>query len=638
MVKKATSKIKKVETKKKAEIKSKEVTMPKAGHVEVDATKPGATLPILSPELKKKYDDNKKDFDKFIKGTLEKFDKYITGISILPPLPPKQSIPGVPEQKVNPDEIHIFVLVDDGDVKKMTRQELIIRLTDITNKIAKEVNGNFKPQVMLISELKEACYDAKHDIVAMVAASGVLFDRGLLSALKVAQVHMTRVVRKFEKYVVSYIAVGSLFRGDSAPNDIDVAIVIDDTDVKKMSRYELRDKLRAIIINYGYEAGQETGVKADFHIQTYILTDFWENIKDANPVIFTMLRDGVPLFDRGVFMPWKLLLQMGRIKPSPEAIDMNMEIGDKLLDRTKQKLLSVVGEDLFYAVMNPTQAALMLYGLPPPTPKEAVKLMEEIYVKKEKMLEQKYVDILENIRQTFKDIEHKKLKEVSGSDVDKLIKDCKAYLDRIKKLFIEIQKRNEEETVVEIHNTSLNLTKDLLEELGAEGVTVDKMPSLFKKLVCDGEKVPVKYHKVLLDIMKTKKDFQAKKLSKQEINKVRKEAREYIRLVMNVLDSKRVQKLSKSKIQFKYGKDKLGELILLEKVGFMIKDFSKRENIMIGQLTKDGMLTNLKKSSPAEYEKYIKGMKLPHNRLIKPQLFEFVKDLIGEEVEIIWKG
>jgi len=623
MAKKATSAKKSAKTKKQKDI---------------DSVKPGAVLPKLSPEMQKKVDELQPKLDNFKDKVLKKFDKYITGMSILPPPKPLSPIPGAPPQKpIDPTEVHIFVLVDDSDTQKMSRGELIVKLSDITAKQAKEIDEHFKPQVMLISELKEACYDAKHDIINMIANSGIFFDRGLLSALKVSELHKNMVVRKFEKYVVSYIAVGSLFRGDAAPNDIDVAVVIDDTDVKKMSRYELRDKLRGIIINYGYEAGQIAGVKADFHIQTYILTDFWENIKDANPVIFTMLRDGVPLYDRGVFMPWKLLLQMGRIKPSPEAIDMNMEVGDKLIQRTKQKLLSVVGEDLFYAVMNPTQAALMLYGLPPPTPKEAVKLMEEIYVKKEKLLEKKYIDILENIRKKFKEIEHKELKEISGKDVDKLLKDCQDYLDRIKKLFVAIQERNEKGTIEEIHATSLNLTKDLLEEVGVKGVTFEKLPGLFKVHVCEQEKVQLKYYKILRDIIKAKKDFDASILSKQEISKIRRNAREYIRMVMDILDVKRAQSLNKVKVFFKYGKNKMGEIILLSKVVFVFKDTSKRDEVMIGKVAKDGSLTNLKKSSVDEYEKYIKAPKLPHERAIKPRFFETIKDLVGEEVEILWK-
>lgn len=597
---------------------------------EPEQVKPGMELPKLTVEQQEKLTKVQKELDTFKEKCLAKRED-ITGMSLLPPLQPR------PGETINPNEIHIFVLIDDAKVEGMGKGDLIVKSTDETTKLAKEINENFKPQVMLISELKEACFDAKYDIIQMVATSAVFYDKGLLSALKVAELHKNMAVKKFEKYVVSYIAVGSLFRGDAAPNDIDVAIVIDDTDVKKMSRFELRDKLRAIIINMGYEASQITGVKAQFHIQTYILTDFWENVKDANPVIFTMLRDGVPLYDRGVFMPWKLLLQMGRIKPSPEAIDMNMEVGDKLIDRTKQKLLSVVGEDLFYAVMNPTQAALMLYGIPPPTPKEAVKLMEEIYVKKEKLLEKKYVDILEKIRKTFKDIEHGELKEVSGKDIDKLLADCKDYLERIKKLFKEIEERNEKEAIVEIHTTALNLTRDLLTELAVKDITVAKLPQLFEKHVCEAEKIPLKFHKDLLEIIQAKKDYDAKKLSKQEINKVRREAREYIRTILDILDRKRAIELNKAKLFFRYG-EKSGEVTFLKELAFVVKDTSKREEIWIATMDADGSLQNLKKSDANEYEKYIKSVKMPHEKILTLRTMESLRDIVGEQVEIVWKA
>lgn len=611
----------------------------KKEHIDPAQIKPGMELPKLTPDMQERFNKVQKDLETFKEKCLAKRTD-ITGMSLLPPLQPQPLPPGAtrdPRDTPNPNDINIFILIDDANVEGIAKGDLIVKSTEETTKIAKDLNENFKPQVMLISELKEACFDAKYDIIQMVATSGIFYDKGLLSALKVAELHKNMATKKFDKYVVSYIAVGSLFRGDAAPNDIDVAIVIDDTDVKKMSRFELRDKLRAIIINMGYDASQITGVKAQFHIQTYILTDFWENVKDANPVIFTMLRDGVPLYDRGVFMPWKLLLQMGRIKPSPEAIDMNMEIGDKLIDRTKQKLLSVVGEDLFYAVMNPTQAALMLYGIPPPTPKEAVKLMDEIYVKKEKLLEKKYIDILEKIRKTFKDIEHGELKEVSGKDIDKLLGDCKDYLERIKKLFAEIEERNEKESIVEIHTTSLNLTRDLLLEMGIKNISVQKISELFAKHICEEEKVPMKYHKVLDDIIKAKKDFEAKKLTKQELNKVRRDARELIRLLLDILDRKRMMELSKAKLTLRYG-NKLGEVTFLGEVAFIVKDTSKREEIWITTLEKDGSLQNLKKSEPGEYEKYIKSIKMPHERILKTTTMESLKNIIGEDIEIIWKA
>ena len=137
-----------------------------------------------------------------------------------------------------------------------------------------------------------------------------------------------------------------------------------------MTRAELKDKLRAIIISMGYDAKAITGVDREFHIQVYILTDFWDSLKEAHPVIFDLLRDGVPLFDRGIFMPWKQLLKMGKIKPSEEAIDMFMNSGEQMLNRVKYKLRDIAMEDIFLAILTPSQAALMTYGLPPPAPKE----------------------------------------------------------------------------------------------------------------------------------------------------------------------------------------------------------------------------------------------------------------------------
>ena len=80
-----------------------------------------------------------------------------------------------------------------------------------------------------------------------------------------------------------------------------------------------------IIYQYVSEAIALAGVKNTLHVQTYLLTEFWDAVKDAHPVMFTFIRDGIPIYDRGTFMPWKALLKMGKLKPTPEAIDMFMK-------------------------------------------------------------------------------------------------------------------------------------------------------------------------------------------------------------------------------------------------------------------------------------------------------------------------
>ena len=137
-------------------------------------------------------------------------------------------------------------------------------------------------------------------------------------------------------------------------------------------------------------------------------------------------------------MPWKLMLEMGRIKPSPEAIDAFMNTGEKILESVKFRLREILEKDIYWAVLNPSQAALMLYGVNPPTPKETIQLMDDIFVKKEKLLEKKYITILANIRKWYKDLEHEAKKEISGKEIDELLKDSWDYLNRIRKLFDHI--------------------------------------------------------------------------------------------------------------------------------------------------------------------------------------------------------
>jgi len=114
-------------------------------------------IPNLSKEAKEKLEKIKKEVDRFKKEVIAKFDKYIMGISLLPPQPkqkfPQPALPGmlsglspVPMNKAVPvphqpaaeeSEISVMVLVDDSDSKKMSKYELKSKLSQIIEKIAK---------------------------------------------------------------------------------------------------------------------------------------------------------------------------------------------------------------------------------------------------------------------------------------------------------------------------------------------------------------------------------------------------------------------------------------------------------------------------------------------------------------------
>ncbi len=567
-------------------------------------------------ELKKKFDKLKGQLEKFKKKSLEKH-KEIIGIALLPP--------EKKESTVN----DVLVLVDDTQDLKEDKFIFRDKVAASLDKIAKEIDKDLKPQSLILTELREACFDGKYELINLIAYSFFVYDpKDLLGALKVSEIHRSMVIKKFEKYVVSYVAVGSLFRGDAKSNDIDIAVVIDDTDVKKMNRLELRDKLGAIIRSMGYEAATIAGVKKEFHIQVYILTDFWDAIKEASPVIFTFLRDGVPLYDRGIFMSWKLLLQMGRIRPSPEAIDVHMDMGTRLVDRAKGTLLTIVGEDLYYAALNPSQAALMLYGVPPPTPKETVNLVEEIFVKREKLLEQKYANILAETVKTHKDIEHGVIKEISGKQLDKLLTDVKDYLQRIKKLFSQIEKQTEKKFVNELYESC---TRAVEEVFMVEGMQKIKHTVGLKRLVDQG-KFPKKFLDDFKDIIRVKDDYT--KMNKHEIEKVRRETATFIRTVVEYVQRKRGAEVERARIRIKYG-EKFGDVFLLDKEAFILEDIdAEKKSVVKAKLFENGGIGELQKSSLEALEKKLAEVKIPPKVFIKEKIFEDLRKLYGKDVEV----
>ncbi len=584
----------------------------------------------LPKEVQEKLQQIKAKLDKFQKKIIEKFDKYIIGVALLPPPKPREG------EKIDKDIISVLVLVDDSDSKKMSKFELKDKLTSIILSIGKEIDKNIAPETVILSELWQNCYDAKYEVLQLIALSAPIYDTGMLSAIKIAEIHKNMVLKKFEKYIVSYVLAGSLVQGRATKtSDIDVWIVIDDTDVKKMTRAELKDKLRAIIIGMGIEAGEITQIRNKLNIQVYILTDFWESLKEANPIIFTLLRDGVPFYDRGVFMPWKLLLRMGKIKPSVEAIDMFMQSGEQMIRRAESTIKAIGMEDTYYAILTPSQAALMMFGVPPPAPKETAELMREIFVKKEGLLEEKYVEILERNIEVRKELEHGTRKELAGKDLDKLVDDAKKYLSRIKRLFTQIEKIKEEQDMVHIYDTVVTIIRDVLKLEGIERVSDIEIVKIFEdKMISEG-KIPAKYLRVLNEILKAKKDYDDKKLTKTEVENVKKNSNDFVKFLVEYIQRKRGRELERAKIRVKHG-NKYGEVMLLGDEAYIIHDIDHEEKeLSKAKIKPNGGLGTVEASSLEELEKALSKVEIPPKVFIKEPIFEDLKRIFGKDVEVL---
>ena len=473
-------------------------------------------IPKNSDEIKKDMDKTKKELEK-LKNFIVKKYPFTLSLSILPPQALKFFIDEEEIPKETEKYIQLFMIIPEKKFKEVPKikKEII----DEIEKLQKNLKQKIWLQVKTPVDIWEICLDSKFELLGGIAMSFSLYDQAFLGALRVAEIHKSLVVQKFDKYVVSYVISGSFLRGEATKtSDVDVFVIINDTDIKRMPRLELKERLRAMIHQYVGEASALASVKNDLHIQTYLLTEFWDSVKDAHPVIFTFIRDGIPIYDKGTFMPWKTLLKMGKLKPSPESIDMFMKTAEKTKEMVDRRLVDAM-IDVYYGVLNPSQAMVMLYGSAPPTHKETPELMKKIFVEKEKMLKQSEIEILDKAVKSFKKYEHDPKYKISGKEIDELVKESDAYLKRLKELRIQIEKRYNEKTIEQIYKDVFELLKALV-KAKAQKAIIDEFEKDFVK---KGKFTPQDL-RTLKDIVKARNDFKKGKLDAHAVNESRKNA------------------------------------------------------------------------------------------------------------------
>ncbi|MEK6833615.1 MAG: nucleotidyltransferase domain-containing protein [Nanoarchaeota archaeon] len=518
------------------------------------------------PEKDKSTDKVKKELEK-LKSFIVKKYPFTQAISILPP----QSIKNFIEEETDnltkeqteklQKKVHINIIISDDKEKKIPEMK-----KEIVAQIEKS-KQDIWIYIRTPSEIWEICTDQKFELYAAMAMSFPLYDKGILGAMRVTEIHKSLVLQKFEKYVVSYVLGGSLIRGEATKDsDVDVFVIINDTDVKRMPRLELKERLRSIIYQYVGEASALAGVNNKLEPQIYLLTDFWESVKDAQPVMFTFIRDGVPIYDRGTFMPWKALLKMGKLRPSPEAVDMFMSMGDGIIPRSKRTLLSEIFVNIFWGITTPAQALLMLNGCPPPNAKkELVRDFKREFLDT-KMIEKKYVDFIEKVINIWRDYEHEKIKEISGAEIDKLLKETEEYLKRLKELRKQIDKKAQGKTIEKIYTDVINLLSSIFGKKSQSELVADFEKNLVKK-----GKMTQQHLRILKNIIDAKKEYKKKKLTAHKVDEARKEASVLINDLIEFSQRCDLVSLEKGRMKLKF-KNGSGELLISGGKTFLFKD------------------------------------------------------------------
>ncbi len=236
-----------------------------------------------------------------------------------------------------------------------------------------------------------------------------------------------RIYDEFGNFLKAIILFGSVARNKQKTGDIDLLVIIDDVTTELSP--EIVQTYRIIVEK------TVAGTSTKLHVTSLKLSTFWEYVRSGDPVGINILREGVALLDTGFFDPLHALLVRGRIRPSPESVWTYFTRAPKTIHNSRWHILQAA-LDLYWAVIDSAHAALMKLGETPPSPDHVADLLEQRLVRTG-LLEGRYADIMRMFYLLQKQILYRDVKELSGAQYDKLLKDAQDFVAQMERFILK---------------------------------------------------------------------------------------------------------------------------------------------------------------------------------------------------------
>ncbi|RMD58178.1 nucleotidyltransferase domain-containing protein [Candidatus Woesearchaeota archaeon] len=221
--------------------------------------------------------------------------------------------------------------------------------------------------------------------------------------------NMAKELGPFLKAAVLFGSTARKEKSQFGERDIDVLLIIDD--LTTILNQETIQAYRVITENVAAKISKR------LHITTLKTTTFWDYVRVGDPIAINMLRDGVALYDTGIFQPAQQLLYKGRIRPSKESIWTYFARAPNTLHNSSWHVLQAT-LDLYWAVVDAAHAAIMHKGIIPPTPSHLADLIEQHLVRKN-LAKKKHAKTMAKFYTLQKKIIHRQIQYLSGKEYDK---------------------------------------------------------------------------------------------------------------------------------------------------------------------------------------------------------------------------
>ena len=279
--------------------------------------------------------------------------------------------------------------------------------------------------------------------------------------MEAAQEFSDKLVDKLGDKVKVVAVWGSVAKGEHGhDSDIDTLVVLDDTKLEKDVPDDAKQKIRKKVTSLAKETDDR------ITIQYFpFLTDFWDSLRKGEPLAIEAVRNGEPVYDTGIFMPAKRLLQRGRISGTQESVRKRLRTGAAGYKKAEQTVKSSIPHKLEQAMASAGQAPIMLAGKNPPAKENVPNVLEDMFV--DDMLEQEYVEMAQDIYD-FGDLGEKNPEDVTGKAVDEHLEKTDKFIRRMHELVSQMGARKKVQNIVEDYKKFLKATVAALKSQDVE--------------------------------------------------------------------------------------------------------------------------------------------------------------------------
>ncbi|MBU3904650.1 MAG: hypothetical protein KJ906_00680 [Nanoarchaeota archaeon] len=251
-----------------------------------------------------------------------------------------------------------------------------------------------------------------------------------------AKVFASEVVKKYGRAVKTIIIWGSVLRSEetfSEKSDIDTLIILDDTSIRVGP--ELRHVIDMDVRKIANKVYKNISVQP-----CWTLTEFFDQVREQTPLVYSMLREGWAVYDTGFFIPIKKLYALGKMPATSQSALRKLDPAERRMFRAKNAKAMIVFDDIFYAMLESVQGIVAYMGVEPASVRLTPGLMKNLLISK-KIIEPKWAKELDDVIKFHKAVEHGTIKDITGVELDNWIKRGDKFVKRMKKAYKDLEKK-----------------------------------------------------------------------------------------------------------------------------------------------------------------------------------------------------